>query len=63
VCVESTLRDAYFHEYFPVLVSDACGNAGPDFTQQAVIWNVRHVFGWVTETAELLKALTITPLP
>lgn len=57
VCVESTLRDAYFHEYFPVLVSDACGNIGPDFTQEATVWNVTSVFGWVTTSAELIAAL------
>jgi ureidoacrylate peracid hydrolase len=57
VCVESTLRDAYFHEYFPVLVSDACANTGPDFTQAAAIWTISSVFGWVADTAELIKAL------
>jgi len=56
VCVESTLRDAFFHEYFPVLVSDACGNTGPDFMQEATIWNVASVFGWVTTTENLIKA-------
>lgn len=57
VCVESTLRDAYFHEYFPVLVSDSCGNIGPEFTQQATVWNVTEVFGWVTTCDDLVKAL------
>ncbi len=57
VCVESTLRDAFFHEYFPVLVSDGCGNLGPDFTQEATIWNVTEVFGWVTTSRDLTEAL------
>jgi ureidoacrylate peracid hydrolase len=57
VCVESTLRDAYFHEYFPVLISDGCGNIGPGFTQEATIWNVTQVFGWVTTCHNLVKAL------
>ncbi|MCK4273649.1 MAG: isochorismatase family protein [Dehalococcoidales bacterium] len=57
VCVESTLRDAYFHEYFPVLISDGCGNIGPEFTQEATIWNVTEVFGWVTTYHDLIKAL------
>ena len=57
VCVESTLREAYFHEYFPVLVSDSCGNIGPDFIQEATIWNVSNVFGWVTNSTDLVKAL------
>jgi len=57
VCVESTLRDAYFHEYFSILVSDACGNIGPEFTQQATVWNVTEVFGWATTSRDLIKAL------
>src|SRR4030043_1956291 len=57
VCVESTLRDAYFHEYFPVMVSDGCGNIGPDYTQQATIWNVSEVFGWGTTPDTLLQPL------
>lgn len=57
ICVESTLRDAFFHEYFPVLVSDACGNIGPDYTQEATIWNVSTIFGWVTTSEDLVKAL------
>jgi ureidoacrylate peracid hydrolase len=57
VCVESTLRDAFFHEYFPVMVSDGCGQAGPDYTQKATIWNVSELFGWVTTSADLVKAL------
>ena len=57
VCVESTLRDAYFHEFFPILLSDGCGNIGPESTQEATIWNVTEVFGWVTTCHDLVKAL------
>jgi ureidoacrylate peracid hydrolase len=57
ICVESTLRDAYFQEYFPILLSDCCGNMGPDFTQEATLWAVEHVFGWVTDASALLAAL------
>ncbi|MCK4273348.1 MAG: isochorismatase family protein [Dehalococcoidales bacterium] len=57
VCVESTLRDAFFHEYFPLLVSDACGNTGPDYVQDATVWNVSSVFGWVTTAGDLIKSL------
>ncbi len=58
ICVESTLRDAYFSEYFPILVSDGCGNAGPDYTQEATIWNVSALFGWVTTSSDFVKALS-----
>jgi ureidoacrylate peracid hydrolase len=57
ICVESTIRDAYFHEYFPILVSDGCGNMGPEFTQQATIFNVASVFGWVITSADLIKTI------
>ena len=57
VCVESTLRDAYFNDYFPILVEDGCGHIGPDFTHQATVWNVTSVFGWVTTSGELADAL------
>jgi ureidoacrylate peracid hydrolase len=57
VCIDSTLRDSYFREYFPILISDGCGNVGPEFTQEATIWNVTEVFGWVTTCHNLVKAL------
>ena len=59
VCVESTLRDAYFNEYFPILVSDGCGNAGPDSTQEATLWNVSTVFGWVTTSSDFTKTIAL----
>jgi ureidoacrylate peracid hydrolase len=58
VCVESTLRDAYFNDYFPIVVSDGCGNTGPDSTQEATLWNVATVFGWVTTSGGLAQALS-----
>jgi len=56
VCVESTIRDAFFLEYFPVLVRDACYQAGPDFTQQATIYNVERFFGWSSTVDEVATA-------
>ena len=58
ICVESTVRDAYFLDYFPILVSDATSNAGPSITQQATLWNVREAFGWVATTEDVLKTLS-----
>ncbi len=57
ICVESTLRDAFFHEYFPVMIEDACGNMGPGYTQEATVFNVTRAFGWVTTVREVLNAL------
>lgn len=56
VCVESTIRDAYFREYWPIFISDACAAAGPDFMQDATIFNVKSFFGWVTTTDNFIKS-------
>jgi len=57
VCVESTLRDAYFREYFCLLVEDATQQSGPTFVQQATVHNVETFFGWVTTTDNVCAAL------
>lgn len=57
VCVESTLRDAYFLEYWPLLVSDACMQAGPPSAHEATLFNVETFFGWVTTSEKLLAGL------
>ena len=58
VCVESTARDAFFSEYWPILVEDAMNHSGPDFNRQATLWNFEHVFGWVTNGENLIGALS-----
>jgi ureidoacrylate peracid hydrolase len=58
VCVESTLRDGFFLDYWPILVSDAVNQAGPPITQEATFWNVEALFGWVTTTDHLINALS-----
>jgi ureidoacrylate peracid hydrolase len=57
ICVESTLRHAFFMDYFPILVSDAVAPLGPKSAQEATIVNVKSTFGWVTDSQSLLKAL------
>jgi ureidoacrylate peracid hydrolase len=58
VCVESTLRDAFFFDYFPILISDAVAHTGPDYIRDAVLYNVETIFGWVTESKEFCKSLS-----
>jgi ureidoacrylate peracid hydrolase len=62
VCVESTARDAYFSEFWPILVEDAMGHSGPDFNRQATLWNFEHVFGWVTSADQVIAALAAARL-
>jgi len=59
VCVESTIRDAFFHEYWPVLISDATMQAGPPEIQEASLFNIKTFFGWVTSSNDFKKSLAI----
>ncbi len=55
VCVESTLRDAFFQDYWPILITDATRHAGPSVLQQATILNVERFLGWTVTAAEFLE--------
>lgn len=44
VCVESTLRDGFFLEYFGVVLEDATHQAGPEFAQKAALFNIETFF-------------------
>ena len=57
VCVESTLRDAYFLDYWPILITDATMQAGPSFLQEATVQNVENHFGWTITSLEFLESL------
>lgn len=57
ICVESTIRHAFFLDYFPILVSDAVSYTGLRSLHEASISNVKNTFGWVTTTENLLFAL------
>jgi ureidoacrylate peracid hydrolase len=61
VCVESTLRDGFFLEYFGVLLEDATHQAGPAFLQEASVYNVEKFFGWVSNTADFCGTISQAP--
>ena len=61
VCVESTLRDGFFLEYFGIVLEDATHQAGPDFAQKAAIYNIETFFGWVSTVADFCAALNQIP--
>jgi ureidoacrylate peracid hydrolase len=63
VCVESTIRDAYFHEYWPVMIADATMPAGSAEIQRATLYNVTTFFGWVTNSEDVATALRDTARP
>ena len=57
VCVESTIRDAYFREYFCLFIEDATQQSGPAFIQEAVIYTVETFLGWVATTEAVCQAV------
>jgi ureidoacrylate peracid hydrolase len=58
VCVESTLRDAYFLDYWPILLSDGAMPAGPAAAHEATVFNVESFFGWTLKADDFLAAVT-----
>jgi ureidoacrylate peracid hydrolase len=57
VCVESTLRDAYFLDYWPILLRDAAMPAGPPAAHDATVYNVEMFFGWTLKSDDFLAVL------
>jgi ureidoacrylate peracid hydrolase len=61
VCVESTVRDATFRDYSPIVLEDCTaepmGNDLPRSNHEASLLNIQAVLGWVTHSDELIKAL------
>jgi ureidoacrylate peracid hydrolase len=57
VCVESTLRDAYFHEYWPILIQDGTMPAGTMAAHEATLYNVESFFGWTVMSEALQRSL------
>ena len=57
VCVESTLRDAYFLDYWPILLSDGTMPAGGPSAFEATLFNIESFFGWTVTSEELSARL------
>jgi enamine deaminase RidA (YjgF/YER057c/UK114 family) len=51
VCVESTLRDGFFLEYFGIVLEDATHQLGGEEIQRASLFNCEKFFGWVSTVA------------
>jgi ureidoacrylate peracid hydrolase len=55
-CVEATARDAYFHDYWPIVLADCCGAILPETHEQA-LFAIKRRYGWVTSSAAFLHVL------
>jgi ureidoacrylate peracid hydrolase len=63
VCVESTLRDAMFRDYAPVLLADCSGEVVgcdlPRSNHAASVQLIESRFGWVSTSEEFVRALQV----
>ncbi len=61
VCVESTMRDAMFRDYYCLLLADCTaepiGDDLPRSNHDASLLVAQLLFGWVSGSAELVTAL------
>jgi ureidoacrylate peracid hydrolase len=61
VCVDSTLRDAFYRDYRCLLLSDCTGEPiGSDLVRsnhEASLFVIERLFGWVSDSGSLLRAL------
>jgi len=66
VCVESTLRDAFFRDYRCLLLADCTaepvGNGLSRSNHEATLLLVELAFGWVSDSAALVQALSEQPV-
>ncbi len=66
VCVESTLRDAFYRDYECVLLADCTAEPiGSEFgrtNHEASLLVIEKLFGWVSDSASLLRALAEQPV-
>ncbi len=56
-CVMTTLEDASFLGYDTILLEDCTATTSPDYCVQAVLYNVKLLFGFVAGSAALHAAL------
>jgi ureidoacrylate peracid hydrolase len=66
ICVESTIRDAFFRDYSCVLLRDCTdeptGHGFPRSNYEATLFLVQGGFGWVSASYEFTKALKAQPI-
>lgn len=65
VCVESTIRDAMFRDYLPVLLADCTaepiGYGLPRSNHEASLLTIQVLFGWVSNSNDFIKGLEAPP--
>jgi ureidoacrylate peracid hydrolase len=55
-CVTTTMEDAYFHDHNAVLVADACATSSPGYCYDAVVFNAKQCWGFVTTSIDVAES-------
>lgn len=55
-CVATTMEDAYFRDYNAILLEDATSTSSPHYCKDAVVFNAKQCWGFVTNTENLKNA-------
>lgn len=58
VCVESTIRDAFFRDYLPVLLADCTSEPLGPANHEASLAVVEQNLGWVSDSEAVLSAFS-----
>lgn len=65
ICVESTVRDAMFRDYSPIVLEDCTaepiGYNLPRSNHQASLLAIQTLFGWVSNSEAFMKAFNVSP--
>jgi ureidoacrylate peracid hydrolase len=66
ICVESTVRDAMFRDYLPIVLQDCTdepiGYEFPRSNHEASLLTIQTLLGWVSSSQEFIKALKEPPI-
>jgi nicotinamidase-related amidase len=57
-CVLHTLADAHFLGYNCILLEDCCGTTSPSYCVDAVLFNVKMCFGFVSNSTDVISAVS-----
>ncbi len=57
VCVEASLRDAYFRDYDVILVEDCCASGTPQGHMNGVM-NVKNIYGLVLQSRRVMSYIS-----
>lgn len=59
-CVESTVREAMFRDYLPIVLADCTGDLNKNFHESALS-RIERLFGWISNSDQFIKGIETPP--